>query len=216
MTEATRIGDYFVYTALADATVEPIADLRVGTDHRGRHCHSGLRYRSEWLRHPSRFALNPAHAPLTAEPIEWISAAVPAVIDELLPGDWERAVLARACDLDVKDLHAVLSVPTRNFPVGAVGIAPAGSPAPALTKAPGLAELKPLARHADDIDTQPSNGCAQARVSAAHGRKSSSVTISTRMWPSSIVLTIASMTRASSTSASISRAPPASMRLPAT
>ena len=154
MATPDRIGDYVVYATLADSMVAPIADLRVGTDHRGRHRHSGLRYRGEWLRHPGRFPLNPIHAPLTADPIEWVSAAVPAVIDEVLPGRWERAVLARTCRIDVDDLHAVLSNPGRGFRIGAIGIAPAGEPAPKLIAAPRIAELEPLARHAADLDAQ--------------------------------------------------------------
>jgi serine/threonine-protein kinase HipA len=154
-----RHGEYVVYAALPDGAVVAAADLRLETDRRGRHLRSAIRYRTEWLDHPDGFALNPAHAPLQEEPIDWETREIPAVIDEIVPGSWERAVLARAWQLqgsggDPQDLHAILAAPRSSFRVGAIEIQPAKAPTPSLDPPLEAASLAQLAADAAELAQQ--------------------------------------------------------------
>ncbi len=156
---ASRLAEYTVWVALADGTSEPVADYRLETDHRGRHRASGLRYRSGWLEHPRGYALNPVHAPLTSEVMEWTTDAIPAVLDEVLPGRWERAVQRRFRGErhDVDDLHAVLSVEREMWRVGAMEILPVGVEPPPLAPALTFADLAALAEEAELTEHHPSS-----------------------------------------------------------
>jgi len=152
---ATR-AYYVVYGASPDGSVHSVADLGLETDERGRHLASGLRYRSEWLRHPARFALDPVHAPLQTGALEWQTHEIPAVIDEVCPGRWERAVITRMGQRmgrrrDPWDLHAMLSAPRSSFRVGAVEIRPDAAPAPVLDGSTDIRELEALARTANEL-----------------------------------------------------------------
>lgn len=152
---ATR-AYYIVYAALPDGTVVPAADLGLETDQRGRHVASGLRYRGDWLRHPERFALNPVHAPLVSGEIEWQTREIPALIDEVYPGRWERAVIARMWQRsgqhgDPSDLHAILSATRDTFRVGAMEVRPADAPPPSLGESTDVAELEALAQAAEEL-----------------------------------------------------------------
>jgi serine/threonine-protein kinase HipA len=142
----TILKDYIVWIALPDGEPVPVADLRLETNRRGRHAMSGMRYRSEWLRHPARYAVNPVHAPLGAGPLEWETDHVPALIDEVLPGRWERAVRQRAWAgrADIDDLHAVLGESRAVWRIGAMEILPPDHPPPALTSRIVLADLKAI------------------------------------------------------------------------
>ncbi len=156
---SNRLAEYTVWVALADGTPEPVADYRLETDHRGRHRASALRYRSSWLEHPRRYALNPVHAPLTPEPMEWTTNDIPAVLDEVLPGRWERAVQRRFRGErhDVDDLHAVLSVEREMWRVGALEILPAGTEPPPLTSPLTFADIDELAEEVERTDRHPSS-----------------------------------------------------------
>lgn len=153
---ANRRAFYVVYVALPDGTILPAADLGLETDDRGRHRASGLRYRNEWLQHPRAFGLNPVHAPLRGDATEWVTGELPAVIDEVQPGHWERQVLARARQqagqgIDADDLHAVLGADRHGFRIGAIDIVPREASAPALGAPLALAELEQLAAEADVV-----------------------------------------------------------------
>lgn len=151
-----RRAYYVLSIALPDGRVVAAADCGLETDERGRHRYSALRYRTNWLQEPRRFALNPVHAPLRGESIEWRSEAIPAVLDELVPGHWQRMVLARYWQQsgrarDVADLHALFSAPRSAFRVGAVEIRPAAEELPQLDSAITLDELEDLASHAERV-----------------------------------------------------------------
>lgn len=156
---AERRAYYVVYAALPDGRVEPAADLGLETDERGRHRYSALRYRSQWLRHPDAFSLNPVHAPLHGDSIEWRTDETPAVIDEVVPGRWERIVLGRMWQradqaADPDDLHTILGAVRVGFRVGAVEIVPDGAPPPGLDAPLDLADLAELAADADAISRE--------------------------------------------------------------
>ena len=146
--------DYILWVALPSGERVQAADIRLETDQRGRHEASGLRYRSDWLVHPERYALNPVHAPLTPEPMEWQTRAISAVLDELLPGRWERAVQQRVWGKagDVDDLRALLAAPRPTWRVGAVEILKAGVGPPPLVSPVRASDLEALAQEADRID----------------------------------------------------------------
>lgn len=156
---AERRGEYVVHVALPDGGIRPAADLRLVTDARGRHRRSAIRYRSGWLDHPACFALDRVHAPLQPDAIDRETADIPAVIDEVLPGQWERAVIARAWQAaghggDPADLHAVLGAERLAFRVGAVEIVPADAASPALDAPLAVAQLEQLAADADAVARQ--------------------------------------------------------------
>lgn len=156
---ADRRAYYVVYAALPDGGIRAAADLGLETDERGRHRYSALRYRSEWLRHPRAFPLNPAQAPLRGDTIEWRTREVPAVIDEVMPGHWERFVLGRMWQqaghaADSHDLHAILGAARTGFRVGAIEILPADAPAPGLDAPLELADLEQLAADADTVSRE--------------------------------------------------------------
>jgi len=129
---------YTIHAALPDGSAAAAEDLGLETDARGRHRYSALRYHSSWLRHPLAFPLNPVHAPLHGDTMAWRTSAVPAMVDEVLPGHWERFVLTRAREqagqsADPDDLHATLGIAREGFRVGAIEIRPAEAAQPALT-----------------------------------------------------------------------------------
>lgn len=148
--------DYAVTITLPNGDRMTAADLIVETDRRGRHLRSGLRYRNDWLTHSQAYALNPVHAPLTAEPIEWRTREVPAILDEVMPGRWARTVMQRAWELsgihlDVADLHAVLGEGSRRPGIGAVGIQPPGTRDDPPPSPPGFDDLERLAIETDRL-----------------------------------------------------------------
>lgn len=156
---ADRRAYYIVYAALPDGRVEAAADLGLETDERGRHRYSALRYRSQWLRHPDAFSLNPVQAPLHGDSIEWRTDEIPAVIDEMMPGRWERIVLGRMWQradqaADPDDLHNILGAVRAGFRVGAVEIVPDGSSPPNLDAPLELVDLAGLAADADAISRE--------------------------------------------------------------
>lgn len=153
---ADRRAWYTIHAALRDGSVVAAADLGLETDARGRHRYSALRYHSSWLRHPLAFPLNPVHAPLHGDAMAWRTSAVPAVIDEVLPGHWQRFVLIRAGEqggqsADPDDVHATLSSPREGFRVGAIEIRPAEAQQPTLGAPLPLSELQTLACDADAL-----------------------------------------------------------------
>jgi len=140
----TRLKDYLVWVALPDGEQVAAADLRLETNRRGRHIMSGLRYRSEWLQHPDRYAVNPVHAPLDVDTFEWETDHIPAVIDEVLPGRWERIVRQRAWAgrSDIDDLHAVLADTGSAWRIGAMEILPPDHQPPALNSQISMVDLE--------------------------------------------------------------------------
>lgn len=123
---------YTVHAAHENGEIVPAATLLLQTDARGRHRQSGLEYLDDWLAPGNGgFDLNPVHAPRKHRRHQWDSdRGIPAIIDEVLPGGWERALLARAWQrdglgpADIHDLHAVLHEPHATLRVGALTIAP--------------------------------------------------------------------------------------------
>ncbi len=151
----TVLQDYGVWLTLPDGEQLCVADLRLKTNQRGRHLMSGIRYRLDWLQHPACYALNPVHVPLTSAPIEWETEHIPAIIDEVLPGRWERAVRQRSWRgrADIDDLHAVLAEPRGAWRVGAMEILPAGHQLPALPSPVRLADLRVILEEVDRTET---------------------------------------------------------------
>lgn len=148
------LKEYVAWVALTDGEIVAAADIRLETDQRGRHLSSGMRYRPEWLAHPKRYPFNPAHLPLTATPIEWETRHIPALIDEGLPGRWERAVQQRrwAGRADIDDLHAVLARPRELWRVGSLEILPANMPPPPLTSSLALGDIDMLMQEVASIE----------------------------------------------------------------
>lgn len=142
----TILKDYTAWIALPDGQPIQAADVRLETDPRGRHLASGARYRTEWLRHPQRYAINPAHLPLDPAPVQWETANIPALIDEVLPGRWERAVQQRVWGGkgDIDDLHAVLGADQRAWRTGSLEILAPGVVPPPLKSAVSLSDLDML------------------------------------------------------------------------
>lgn len=153
MANDSRLRDYVAWVASPDGAVTPVADARLLTDSRGRHLESGLRYRSEWLRRPDALALNPVHAPLQSDPMEWETRETPAFLDDVLPGRWEQAVRARIRDesFDPGDLHAMLARPGRVWHVGHVVVLPLDVDPPPLSSAVRFEHLASLAGEAERI-----------------------------------------------------------------
>lgn len=93
-------------------TPKPVADVMLETDERGRYQRAALRYNADWLRQPDSIPAHPLHAPLTDNPQQWNEPFTAAFLDDLLPGHWERRVLARWRETqgdhrDPDDLHAL-------------------------------------------------------------------------------------------------------------
>ena len=154
MAARESIRDYRVWLALPDGRLkQPVADFRLETDERGRHRASGLRYRQEWLSLPQSWPLNPAHAPLQPDPVEWVTREIPALLDEVLPGQWERAVRRQYAggDYDIDDLHAMLSTPRSTWRVGAMEVLPLDMKPPPLASPLRFHDLEALAREAERI-----------------------------------------------------------------
>jgi len=147
----TILKDYIAWIALPDGQPIQAADIRLETDPRGRHHASGVRYRTEWLRHPQRYPVNPAHLPMRPDPVEWETENVPALIDEVLPGRWERAVQQRVwgSKADIDDLHAVLGVERLVWHTGSLEILAPGVVPPPLKSSVSLSELDMLG---DEVD----------------------------------------------------------------
>jgi len=151
-----RVRDYEVRLTLPGGSERCAADLIVETDHRGRHLRSALRYRGDWLTDSGGFAINPVHAPLAPGPIEWRTRETPAVIDEVMPGSWERTVLRRISErsghpIDTGDIHAVLEANATRAGIGAVGIAAPVRPAAHTERLPGFEDLAQLASATDRV-----------------------------------------------------------------
>ena len=147
----TILKDYIAWIALPDGQPIQAADLRLETDPRGRHHASGVRYRSEWLRHPQRYPVNPAHLPMGPDPVEWETENVPALIDEVLFGRWERAVQQRVwgSKADIDNLHAVLGMERLVWRTGSLEILTPGMVPPPLKSSVSLSELDMLG---DEVD----------------------------------------------------------------
>lgn len=155
--------EYIVYAALENGEVVPAAELLLETDARGRHRTSGLEYRESWIDTESAFALDPVHAPLAKRQHEWSTRGqAPGIIDEVLPGAWERALLQRAWEAageqrDPGDLHAVLGDRQLTLRVGATAIVSASaafSDDLRLSSGLDLADLEAAASQADEVIEQ--------------------------------------------------------------
>lgn len=119
---------YKVWT-LHTGELLPAADYMLATNSRGRYQRSALRYQASYLTHPQAVALHPKHCPLQPITYEWDEPFTPAFLDDILPGLWERRVLARwrhqqGDTRDPDHLHALLESP-REWPPGAITITPA-------------------------------------------------------------------------------------------
>lgn len=120
---------YVLWYANAGSPIEA-ADVALETDRRGRHMATALRYRQEYLLLENAVDINPVHAPLSHVTYEWRTADIPAVLDDLVPGIWERKVLARWREeigdkRDVDDLHALFESQI-HWPIGAFKLCPTG------------------------------------------------------------------------------------------
>lgn len=160
MSSGARLGEYTVWLVDACGQIQAVADFLLESDHRGRHRHSGLRYHDHWLKNPDAFPLNPVHAPLQTEPLEWRTPETPAVLDEILPGQWERTVLRHRWNQDSEprdpdDLHAVLGAPRSVFRPGAVEILPVDTRPPPLKAPLHESELGHLIRDARELEIVP-------------------------------------------------------------
>lgn len=153
MADESRLEDYVAWVTMPDGARLHTADVRLETDHRGRHRASGIRYRSDWLGRSQSYSVNPIHAPLDPDPMEWRTREIPAVLDEVLPGRWERAVQQRVWGEkgDVDDLHAILGATRHSWRVGALEILPAGMESPELRPSVRLEDLESIAEEADRI-----------------------------------------------------------------
>lgn len=121
------LKQYVLWYANAGAPVAA-ADVALETDARGRHMATALRYRQEYLLLQNAVDINPVHAPLSDITYEWRTPEIPAVLDDLVPGLWERKVLARWREeigdkRDVEDLHALFESRTY-WPIGAFKLCP--------------------------------------------------------------------------------------------
>ncbi|MFU8877346.1 MAG: type II toxin-antitoxin system HipA family toxin [Wenzhouxiangellaceae bacterium] len=148
------LKDYIAWIALPDGQPIRAADIRLETDPRGRHLASGMRYRSEWLRHPQRYPINPAHLPLNPNPVEWETGHIPALIDEVLPGRWERAVQQRVWgrEADIDDLHAVLGADRQVWRAGSLEILSPDAAPPPLESSVSLSDLDALVDEVERSD----------------------------------------------------------------
>ena len=83
---------------------------------------------------------------MTPNPIEWETKKIPALIDEVLPGRWERAVQQRVWGrkADIDDLHAVLSAERQAWRTGSLEILAPGMAPPPLRSAVTLTDLDML------------------------------------------------------------------------
>lgn len=156
MSDGDRVVDYVVRVTKPDGSDRCAADLIIETDHRGRHQRSALRYRVDWLADADRFAIHPVHAPLMPEPVEWRTRETPALIDEAMPGRWERSVLRRLSEqsgrpIDTGDIHAVLAANVGRAGIGAVEIVDPARPAASGATPPGLDDLERLAIETDRL-----------------------------------------------------------------
>ena len=85
------------------------------------------------------------------DPVEWETENVPALIDEVLPGRWERSVQQRVwgSKADIDDLHAVLGVQRLVWRPGSLEIITPGVVPPPLKSSVSLSELDMLG---DEVD----------------------------------------------------------------
>lgn len=166
MTPSTRFDEYTVWLAETAGGCRPVGEFLLETDHRGRHYRSGFRYREDWLGDAGAFPLNPVPLPLGTGPIEWRTREYPAILDEVLPGQWERMLLRHwwnreGLRRDPDDLHAVLAASRSVFRPGAVAILPAGMSPPPLEAPLKEADLLDLMQDARRVE---SRGLPEAEV----------------------------------------------------
>ena len=147
----TILKDYMAWIALPDGQSIQAAFILLETDPRGRHLASGARYRTEWLLHPRRYPINPAHLPMSPAPVEWETENIAALIDDVLPGRWERAVQQRVWGdkADIDDLHAVLGADRQTWRTGSLEILALGVAPPPLKSPVSLSDLDMLG---DEVD----------------------------------------------------------------
>lgn len=131
-----------------------VADAILQTDGRGRFVRFALRYHSDYLNLADSPALNPVHCPKSIDTFEWPGPDIPAVLDEVLPGVWERKLLLRWWQhrgdrRDADDLHAVLSH-RQQFPIGAWTLLEKGH-TPVISPGRNIEELGELTTEAGKV-----------------------------------------------------------------
>lgn len=90
----TNKANFEIYLNTPGFPVQCIADLIVVEEH-GTPKKLGFRYRQDYLAHPGRFAIDPACFPLNIDANTFVvHRTLPGFLDDYLPDDWGRKVLA--------------------------------------------------------------------------------------------------------------------------
>ncbi len=93
MSKVRQAYDIYVYTQ--QTGVIHAADAILVEQH-GLLNRFGFRYTPIYLNHPSAFSLDPVQLPLGSAPYEFdCNQGIPGILDDYLPDDWGRKVLAR-------------------------------------------------------------------------------------------------------------------------
>lgn len=124
---------YDLYLNTRETGLLHAAEL-VLVEERGGLSQVGFRYRAEYLGAPGAFSIDPAQLPLRAGTVEFTChrGACPAFLDDYLPDDWGRKVLAQlALYREHKTLNANSAIDTLsmlgNSRIGAVSIVEQGA-----------------------------------------------------------------------------------------
>ena len=156
-----RSERYDLWRALPSGRVVLAGRWALETSKSGEYRRSAFRYDREYLQ-ADHGSLDPVALDYSAQGQEFEGSGIPPILDELLPGRWETAVMIRhwramRLPYSPRDLHDLLSFGRQVFSAGALAITPAGDPPPALTRGWHIKHLSELVATASQVDPNTAN-----------------------------------------------------------
>ncbi|MGB1109206.1 MAG: type II toxin-antitoxin system HipA family toxin [Gammaproteobacteria bacterium] len=155
MTERRQRYDLYLNTAATGIT--RAAEI-VLLEHNGRLTEAAFRYTPDYLAMPSAFSLDPVQAPLTPNTYGYnCQMGPPGLIDDYLPDDWGRRVLAHLSLYQRRaEYHASSVINTLDMlggsRVGAISIVPRDK-APCYELGADIAQLEKAEQAAQQVDS---------------------------------------------------------------